>query len=315
MVHSRFSAQWLENYSDPFAVLGLSVLADDRRTLKRYRTIAKLLHPDSLMLVSEAERENATQVLARLVNPAYKKLKQHQGRAEELATLRFVVRQRMDKVEPKTDWGRSLLKTPIVQVEMVYEQAIAELSEQQYSPLDSFDATTTVLSELNLIYLRLKIGEPIVREKRFGIMSPPSEPEVIIKSKPIESGSPVLSYARRHYARAEEYLSKGNLTKAVSELKDAIKLESDQSEYHALLAKAYLLQKLPGAAKAYCRRALSLDPQNPLALRCAKHLKLELPSSDPNPQAPSGKPPRNQPQPHSSRKAEQTIGIFGRFGR
>lgn len=313
MVHPRFSAQWLENYSDPFAIMGLSVLADDRRTLKRYRTIAKLLHPDSLMMSSAQERENATQFLARLVNPAYKKLKQHKGRTEELATLRFVVRQRMETVEPTTEWGRSLLKTPVVQVETVYEQAIAELCEQQYSSLDGFESTTAVLGELNLIYLRLKISEPMVREKRFGVVPPAPEREIEIKPEPIDPGRKPPSYAQRHYMRAEEYLSKGNVQQAINELKDAIKLESDQSKYHALLAKAYLMQKMRGAAKAYCRRALNLDPQNILALRCAKYLQLELPTSELNWQTPVGKSPRNRPL--SSRKAEPTVGFFGRLGK
>ncbi|NEQ97496.1 MAG: molecular chaperone DnaJ [Cyanothece sp. SIO2G6] len=313
MVHPRFSAQWLENYADPFAIMGLSVLADDRRTLKRYRTIAKLLHPDSLMLSSDQERENATQFLARLVNPAYRKLKQHKGRAEELATLRFVVRQRMDTVEPTTAWGRSLLKTPIVQVEAVYEQAIAELCEQQYSPLEAFESTTAALAELNLIYLRLKIGEPMVREKRFGVVPPAPQKEIEIAVKPVEPGSKPPSYAQRHYTRAEEYLSKGNLQQAINELKGAIKLESDQSKYHALLAKAYLMQKMRGAAKAYCRRALNLDPKNMLALRCAKYLKLEHPANELNWQTPVGKSQRNHPL--ASRKAEPTVSFLGRLGK
>ena len=280
MTDTRFSSNWLDQYKDPFAVLGLSVVADDNRVLKRYRSVVKLLHPDRFVGENSDNKASATQFLSRLVNPAYKKLKQRRGRAESLAELRFQVRQNMDTLAPVSDIGQTLLKTPIARVETVYEQAIAELVERQYSPLDEFESVTVTLSELNLIYLRLKMKEPIIREKRVGVMPLNQDQAIEINTIPVNPEAKTLSYAQRHYLRAEDYLKKDNLQMAVKELKDAIKLESDQSDYHALLAKAYILQKLPGAAKAYCRRALSLNPNHALALRCAQILKIDSPVTD-----------------------------------
>lgn len=37
---------WVEKLCDPYAVIGISVFADDRQIFKRYHTLAKLLHPD-----------------------------------------------------------------------------------------------------------------------------------------------------------------------------------------------------------------------------------------------------------------------------
>ncbi|MEM9215841.1 MAG: molecular chaperone DnaJ [Cyanobacteria bacterium P01_F01_bin.150] len=275
MTDPRFSSNWINQYKDPFAALGLSVAADDNRVLKRYRSVVKLLHPDRFVGGDPHQKANATQFLSRLVNPAYKKLKQHRGRAESLAELRFQVRQNMDTLAPESEFAQKLLRTPIARVETVYEQAIAKLVENQYSPLDKFENVTTTLAELNLIYLRLKMKEPIILEKRVGIVPLDQAQAIEIKTIPVNPEAKTLSYAQRHYLRAEEYLKKGSLQMAVKELKDAIKLESDQSDYHALLAKAYILQKFPGAAKPYCRRALSLDPSHVLALRCAKILKID----------------------------------------
>ncbi|NET53866.1 MAG: hypothetical protein F6K09_36100, partial [Merismopedia sp. SIO2A8] len=322
MVHPRFSVQWLDQYSDPFAVLGLSVLADEKRLLKRYRAVAKRLHPDSLLSASPEDQDCATQLLARLVNPSHKKLKQKRGRAECLATLRFQVRQQMDTLAPTSEWGHNLLKTPILRVEAMYEQAIAELGERQYNPLEEFELITPILSELNLIYLRLKMKEPMIREKRVGIITPPSDQEIKIKTIPVDPATKTLTYGQRYYRRAEEYLKKGNVTAAIQELQDAIKLESDQSHYHALLAKAYLMQKLPGAARAYCRRALKLNCNNRLALQCAKILKLDVSIFVDPPQTESPKPnisniPGNY-KPiyryrYSNPPPEKTTGIFNLF--
>jgi curved DNA-binding protein CbpA len=90
MLNAEFSPDWIKRFSgDPYAVLGLAVTADDRRLLKRYRQIAKLLHPDVHAQKDQAIRDFTSQVLTRLVNPAYQRLKQDKGRSETLATLRF----------------------------------------------------------------------------------------------------------------------------------------------------------------------------------------------------------------------------------
>lgn len=315
MTDTRFSSTWLDQYTDPFAILGLSVVADDKRVLTRYRSVVKLLHPDRFVGGNPEEQASATQFLSRLVNPAYKKLKQRRGRAESLAELRFQVRQNMDTLVPASEVAQKLLKTPIARVETEYENAIADLVEQQYSPLSEFERVTSTLTELNLIYLRLKMKEPIIREKRVGVMPMNQDDAIEIKTIPVNPEAKTLSYAQRHYLRAEDYLKKDNLQMAIKELRDAIKLESDQSHYHALLAKAYILQKLPGAAKAYCRRALSLEPTNILALRCAKILKIECPVPDmPTPSQSSKTYVRNSSQ-RKKKSRSATPGFFSIFAR
>ncbi|MGF1497783.1 MAG: molecular chaperone DnaJ [Elainellaceae cyanobacterium] len=317
MSYPPFSEDWINQFSDPYAILGMSVAADDRRALKRYRAIAKRLHPDSRVWSDVKSQEFAGQLLARLVNPAYQRLKQDKGRAETLAMLRFRVRRlsQDEPLSPRFQRAIQLLKTPISQVETFYEQTVSALAEHQYDPLARFETTTQEIAELNLVYLRLKMGEPMIRERKVGLV--PSQPHLkppIAELHLDRPSSSEVSYAERHYLRAQEYLKKGNCQMAVQELRDAIRIESDQAKYYALIGRAYMMQNLPGAAKAYCRQALKLDPTDRLARACAKRLELTLPPSD---ASTNGKSTSHRDS--STRKSQSKFGVrnalFGLFAK
>ncbi len=279
---SSLPPEWLKKFSDPYAVLGISVAADDRRVLKRYRNVAKVLHPDSMAQADEATREFATQLFGRLVNPAYQKLKQEKGRAETVALLRFQVRRvnREAPLVPKAAISLQLLNRGAQEADVFYEQAIAQLAEAQYQSLEQFEAITEQMGELNLVFLQLKMGEVFIREKRTGLITAPTEVKV---AKISEDPRPVENYAQRHYQRAQEYMKKGAWPQAVQELRDAIKLEAGKSEYHALLGLAYLQQNLNGMATVYFRQALKLNPKDPLAQKYAAKLGIQASSTPPTP--------------------------------
>ncbi|HIK13720.1 MAG TPA: DnaJ domain-containing protein [Leptolyngbyaceae cyanobacterium M33_DOE_097] len=271
MAKGSLPADWIERFTDPYSVLGVSVTADDRRVLKRYRAVAKLLHPDALALLDSETQEFATQLFARIVNPAYQKLKQEKNRAESSALLRLQVRRlcRESAFQPQTDRASQLMTHPASAVDVFYEQAIAELAEMQYEPLTRFASITQEMNELNLVYLQLKMGDMVVREKRTGLVSATEAKPIKFTPAAQRKEVETESYARRHYRRAQEYAKKGNWAQTVQELKDAIKLEPDQSEFHALLGYAYLQQNLTGMATVYCRQALKLNPKQSLALKYA----------------------------------------------
>jgi curved DNA-binding protein CbpA len=305
MPQISFSADWLNQFTDPYAVLGLALAADDRRVLKRYRTVAKLLHPDSFVASNSESKDFANQLLARLVNPAYQKLKQEKERAETLATLRFRVRRfnREEPFFPKSAIARQALQNAPHEVEVFYEQAVAKLAEVQFQSLDQFEPITQQLSELNLVYLYLKMGEPMIREKRTGIVAASQVKPV---PPPAETVQIVSTYARRHYQRAQVYSQNANWPQAVAELRDAIRLEPNKAEYHSLLAKAYLMQNLVGMAKVHFRQALKFNPQDPLALEYVSKLKLVLDK----PAQAIGKDAAKVPT-----KESANGGLFGLFSR
>jgi curved DNA-binding protein CbpA len=297
MSQGSLPSDWLTKFTDPYAVLGVSVAADDRRILKRYRNVAKILHPDSYVSSDEGAKQLASQLLARLVNPSYQKLKQDKGRAETVAMLRFQVR-RLNKDTrfiPRTGIARKLLEHGS-EADVFYEQAIADLAETQYQPLDQFESVTQQLGELNLIYLQLKMGDIFIREKRTGIVSAAEAKPMQFTPAPSDTETPPENYAHRHYKRAQEYMKKQSWAQAIQELRDAIKIEADKSEYHALLGLAYLAQDLKGMATVYFRQALKLNPQDPLALKYASKVGIVIES------------------PAEQNKQPKRGGIFGIFG-
>lgn len=314
MSQPLFLPDWVQQMSDPYAVLGLSVTADDRRLLKRYRDVAKLLHPDRFVNVDPAASTLASQILARLVNPAYQKLKQDKGRAENLAMLRFRVRRmsREEAIKPRYAASLHLVRVPPPEIDIFYEQAIAKLADSQFQPLSRFEAVTLELSELNLIYLRLKMGEPMIREKRSGLVaaSQVRPVQMPVAQAMQTSDKPTIDYAARHFARAQEYARNGNWATVVRELQDAIKIDPKRSEFHALLGTAYLKQDLPTMAKVHFRQALKLNPNDQLALRYAQKLQIQL---DPPPSAAhnGAKPPTNR----SSNNPSSNNGLFSFFAR
>ncbi|MBD2038034.1 J domain-containing protein [Leptolyngbya sp. FACHB-321] len=307
MSQNVLPSKWLTNFSDPYAVLGVSVAADDRRVLKRYRAIAKLLHPDRYTLEDNTTKELASQLFARLVNPAYQKLKQEKGRKENASLLRLRARQlyRDTSLNPQGNLARQLIQQPISEVDVFYEQAITQLAESQYEPLEQFESLTQQLGELNLVYSQLKVGETLIREKPTGIVPSPTQPKVPIFSPPPEVAPP--TYSERHYRRAQEYMKKSNWKAAEQELRDAIKIEAGKSEYHALLGVAYLQQNLQSMAKVYMRQALKLNAEDPLALKFASKLGIEVPASESKQH--NDNPPKSQP----AKQPDRNGGLFGLF--
>lgn len=283
MKQVSFSTDWLNKFSDPYAVLGVSVSADEKRIAKRYRTVAKQLHPDRYINQEADVREFAIQLLTKLINPTYQKVKQDKGRAEHLAMLRFQVRRsvRQQSLQPKTKWAIKLLNTPPSEADVFYEQAVTQLANQQYEDFEQFEAITHALAELNLVYLKVKMGDPIIRPKRSGLMANPQTSTlsgIQTDSKQQPDEQPAEDYAKRHYERAVVYAKGQNWPMVVQELRDAIRIEPKRSSYHALLGVAYLKQRLEGMAKVHLRQALKLDPTDRLACKYAPLVDLQPPA-------------------------------------
>lgn len=288
MSHAAFSPEWLNRFTDPYALLGVSVAADERRILKRYRFVAKQLHPDALVNVPPELRQLADQVLPKLVNPAYQRLKQDKGRNEVLATLRFKVRRlsRDQQLKPTGEQSIKLLELPEADVEVFYEQAVDHLCSRQYESVADFENCTRGLGELNLVYLRRKMGSPVIREKRTGLMTAATlVPDPLPDAPSNGKSASGLMYAERHYGRAQEYLKGKNVQAAIQELKDALRLDPQNSSYHCLIGQAYLLNKLTGMAKVHFKQALRINPNNAVALKYARQLKLSLAETPPRPAA------------------------------
>lgn len=308
MTQSLLISEWVTQFNDPFAVLGIAVTADDRRVQKRYRNAAMNLHPDRYIDADDEIKELTEKLLARLINPAYEKLRQDSERKECLAILRIKVRglTRNAPLSPRSKIAQQLMERPVSDVDVFYEQAVTQLADTQFNPCTNFVGVTEQLMELNLVYVQLKMGNlgGGVQEKRDGLV-PAAEakpkPVVVVPQKPEAATE---SYDQRHYRRAQEYVKKGAWSQAVQELRDAIRIKADKSEYHSLLGVSYLfLEKpLPGMAKVHLKRALELDPKDTYGLKYGPKLGLAVPTT--TPAAANGKTDQNgaKPMPKSSLK-------------
>jgi tetratricopeptide (TPR) repeat protein len=302
MAQQAFSADWLQRLADPYAILGISVAADEKRLFKRYRTVAMRLHPDRFVQASRASGAGAEQLIARTINPAYEKVKQEKNRAEVTALLRLQARRhtREGTLVPQSDIARELMRQPVHGADVFYEQAVSALAERQFDDLAQFPEITTTLGELNLVYLQLKMGDLFHREKRSGLISTAEVPttpvaEVMQRQQTV---APTVSYSRRHFDRAQQYVQKGVYDKAIVELKDAVRLEPNQAEYHALMSYAYLRQDMGGMSKVYCRQAIKFDPNNSLAKQVAQKIGLVTEAT-----------------PTATKTPTEKRGLFSRFRR
>jgi tetratricopeptide (TPR) repeat protein len=286
MSQSFLPPEWLEQLCDPYAVLGISVSADERQIYKRYHTLAKLLHPDRYAKSSNPEQELATAIFSHLINPAYEQLKYRDKRLIAIAMLRSDARVlQQQALSVQSAIAEEIMEMSAPQAELFYEEAIACYAEAQYKSLHKFSQVTQQIRILNLAYLRLHKPDFFLAQLPIPII-----PEV--EFKPVEltlnekaNVKPVLTnYAQRHYQRAIEYVKLAKWPLAVQELRDAIKLEPNNSDYYALLGLVHLKQKFIGMARVYIRQALKLNPQHSLALKYACKLKIQ-PGENTNPKS------------------------------
>lgn len=92
-------------------------------------------------------------------------------------------------------------------------------------------------------------------------------------------------HAQRQYQRAQEQIKLKAWDQALKELREAIQLVPDNSEYHALMAVIHLQKGMTGMATISLRQALKLDPKNETALQCKQKLAAKMVQK---PQKPAG---------------------------
>ena len=322
---------------DPFALLGISVSADEKRIAKRYRQVAKQLHPDALASADTADGLSqviAEQVIARIVNPSYQKLKHERTRQETLSLLRFRVRRlvRTEKLIPTFADAIELSDIDDNAVDIFYEQALSKLAQQQFQSIQALHTHSLEIGQLNLMYLRRKLSDLVIRPKRAGLMTTAVTPTAaspsansaatangLLSQVPNSSDSPVngpqsgpltaapkpvTDYLAKHLTRAKTYLKKQSYEQAVQELREAIKLAPQNPEIHSMLGQSYFKQKMSGMAKAHFRQALKLKPDHKVAQKYGKLLGLlDEPITDPHQPA---RPPDANPSPPDKSAAQPT---------
>ena len=279
------------DFIDYHAILCLRVDGDAKEVRKRYLQIARRLHPDSCAAASDEEKLLASQLLSKLVNPAYENLSQDKSRAEHTAVLIQMgkrLAQDSASVELTTDNAKQLASTP--NFDSAYKNAISQVAKIQYKSLSQAVEAIAQISELNLVYLMRSAGISLKsasstpttsgsnssnssNSNTAGNSSAPAQP----KEDPVFAG-----YMRR----AQELIAKNQLSQARVELQDAIKMKPTSNKCHSLIGVVYMKQNQAKMAKIHFDRALQIDPKDQTALegktKIDKNLKKTTPSSGKN---------------------------------
>lgn len=297
---------------DHHAVLGIPLNADTKQVRKQYLKIARSLHPDTVKVKNDEERKQASEILSKLVNPAYEQLSKSAAQAEyKLVLAQTGKRLAVDsgKVNIESSAAKKLAQAG-ANADPMYQSAVKQLAAQQYDTFEHILDTIGQISELNMVYLMLKEGRGMksggaTTANKPPVTHPPNQPPQKPKAeeKPVEKSSPVDQYLRR----AQEYIAKRNYAKATLELRDALKLDPNHSTCHSYLGLAYLQQQQVSMARVHINKAIAANPQDPTAIKAKKMLEKVTGVSSSNSNSSSSKAT-------SSSNKSSGGGLFGMFG-
>lgn len=261
--------------TDYHAILGISLAADPNSIRKRYLKIAHSLHPDTCRAKGEEERRKASEILSKLVNPAYESLKGKSRNEYQLVLAQ--TGKRLAKEGGATAVtcaaAKELLDANPGTLEAAYQKALKALATQQYQAIDAVLETIGQISELNLVYLMRKegvgLGQQPAANRSTATKKPAASSQAPAEAAPAPAPPSLLDpYIRR----AQEYMTKNNFSKAVLELRDGLKIDPNDSTCHSLMGLTYLKQNQLSMAKVHIAKALQADPSNPMAQKAEQAL-------------------------------------------
>lgn len=273
------------DFEDHHAVLGIPVTADARSVRKRYLTIARKLHPDSLSGISDQAAQQANELLSKWVNPAYEALNQEKLFTEHQLMLKLKgqgLKRSPTPPDITSEAAKTLLQAP--QVDMAYQQAVKALADQQYEQLSQVLEIIGQISELNLIYLyRTSEGPatparsaPAAPSAHAASASPNSQPPAAPPPrKPQTQASILESYIKR----AQGFEAGRDYSRAVLEMREALKTYPSSARCHSYLASLYLKAGQATMAKVHAKRALDLHPEDEIAQAIQAKLEKTTPST------------------------------------
>ncbi|HEY9666215.1 MAG TPA: DnaJ domain-containing protein [Coleofasciculaceae cyanobacterium] len=298
------------DFIDHHAVLGIPIGTEEKEVRKRYLKIARKLHPDSFKGGTETEKKLANQLLSKLVNPAYELLSQ--SNRDYLVSLGHLGRRLAaegTKIPQASEAAKQLFRSG-PNLENAYRSFVQKLASTQYEVLDQALEKIAEMSELNMVYLMLSKGElggakpPVGSGMGAGRPTAgagtgrPATGAGAAAGGTAGPGMPLpdsgMSRSAEYMRRAEGYMAKNNFAAAVLELREALKLDQNNSNSHTLLGIAYLKQNQATMAKVHINKALQLNPKDERALKAKQYLDKLAQKTGTKPSAPSnpaqGKP-------------------------
>lgn len=262
------------DFIDYHAVLGIPIDSDAKAIRKRFLKIARRLHPDSSNLKTDSDRQLASSLLSKLVNPAYEYLSQDKNLTEHQIILKLKGQQaqrQQDTVVLSTDIARQLASSP--DASQAYQSALKDLVDGQYEALDKTVEVIGSISELNLVYLMRtadKDGGPSRPSGRPAASSSASSSGSNAAARPAGRPAPSApppkeSLVDSFVRRAEEFEKKQDYAKAILELREALRMNPRNSNCHSRLGMIYIKTKQAKMARIHFDKALDMNPNDEIA--------------------------------------------------
>ncbi len=319
---------------DYYAILGVPIDADAKQVRSRYLKIAYLFHPDTCQLETQTQKQHASEILSKLVNSAYENLYRDRLRRECQLIISEMGRRLANDTSKITIASESAKKLYQEEenLKQAYHQLIAQLAEEQYQDLNLITGKINLMSELNMVYLALtkeaelqsllgKKPKPRATQSQPVVNQPPEQPSTATtegispetKEVPISSPSSRVSTSSRVSIlidSAREHRENYNLEQGILDMREALKIDPNNSTCHALLGSLYQKQGNIPMAKVHIKKAMQinrrdpeLDPEN----KIVKQIKKELTGKATREKSPRGKDKK------ASAKSKEKKGpkIFG----
>lgn len=307
------------NVTDYHAILGISVNAALPSIRKKSLQLIRQLHPDSTPFTADTDRKRAEDFLSKLVNPAYQKLVDDKTYREQLTLLKLLAQQAQKQQETVLLIGMPAreLAASKDDLDATYQRILQSLADEQYSQLDKTLELIGQISELNLVYLMRKEGNGVASPTGMSTSKPApsqttgpaaSRTPVSRPSAPPKVPASPVDMAEPYIRRAKEFERRGDYTKALMELREALKIDGKNVQVLAYSGQLYIKTNIPTMAKVNFKKALDLDPRNQVALEGLKQV-------DPA----AAKAAQDQQQSGSAKAATKDNktsggGLFGLFG-
>ncbi|MBE9032651.1 DnaJ domain-containing protein [filamentous cyanobacterium LEGE 11480] len=264
-----FSADFMDHY----AILGIPLDIDPKEIRKVYLKIARRLHPDSSALTNDGDRQIASQLLSKWVNPAWENLSQEKNRTEYNLLIKMKGQSAIGASSAQTvhlnSIAQQLLAAP--NPDFFYRSALSDLSKKQFVQLDQAMEMTGRISELNLAYIMRKqsSGENTISSTRplytvgASFSETPAQRQAQEQAQAEEPRVPIRqSLAAPYFRRAEGYYKKSDYVRAIRELRDGLAIDTTHGPSHSMLGMAYMNQKQPTMAKIHFNKALAINPED-----------------------------------------------------
>jgi len=259
---------------DHHALLGTPLDASPQEIRQAYLKVAYRLHPDTCRAQTDKDKNLASKLFSKLVNPAYEVLSRNSSCTEHLLicsqTARNALgdRDQLVRLNEHTQKLWAAKNNP----ELVYRQILQVLARELYSDLSCVFPAVARISEVNLVFLLLKVDNPISSKPAAKVASRTIVVQGFTPSSEPPAPAPKIPPQELHLRRANEYYDKKQYNQAISELREVLKIAPKNSEAHCLIGLAYLYSNMSTMAKVHLKTAQELDPQNPRVILAKREL-------------------------------------------